>query len=132
MVQVMNQTGILLIAHGSRNKGANDDLHDLAARIKAQGQYSIVETSFLDLAAPDIVSGGAACVARGAHRVLMIPYFLSAGVHLLRDLGTARDELSRLYPNVRFSLGPALGPHPLLDALISERISELEHSERDG
>ena len=62
----------------------------------------------------------------------MIPYFLSAGVHLLRDLTAARDALDRLHPGVRFVLGPALGPHPLLDSLVAARIAELEQGETPG
>ncbi len=80
----------------------------------------------LELAEPDIAAGGSRCVARGANRVLMIPYFLSAGVHLLRDLTAARDELSRSYPQVEFRLGPPLGPHPLLDQLVAARARDLE------
>jgi sirohydrochlorin ferrochelatase len=125
------QTAILLIAHGSRHQAANDDLHDLAARIAAHGEYSIVEASFLELAQPNIVTGGSNCVARGAERVLMIPYLLSAGVHLRRDLTAARHELARRHPTVPFLLGAPLGPHPLLDALVEERIAELERAETD-
>ena len=55
----------------------------------------------------------------------MVPYFLSAGVHLLRDLTAARDELARRHPAVEFRLGPALGPHPLLERLVVERIRQV-------
>jgi sirohydrochlorin ferrochelatase len=123
------QTAVLLIAHGSRHESANDDLHALAARVAARGGYPIVEACFLELAELDIPTGGSRCVARGAARVLMVPYFLSAGVHLLRDLTAARDELSRLHPGVEFRLGPPLGPHPLLDALVAARIAEMERAE---
>ncbi|MGC1723305.1 MAG: CbiX/SirB N-terminal domain-containing protein [Isosphaeraceae bacterium] len=123
------QTAVLLIAHGSRQQAANDDLHALAARISAQGEYPIVEACFLELAEPDIATGGSRCAARGATRVLMVPYLLSAGVHLLRDLTRAREELSRCHPGVKFRLGPPLGPHPLLDALVAARIGELERGE---
>jgi sirohydrochlorin ferrochelatase len=116
----------LLIAHGSREPSANADLHDLAARLAAGGEYPIVQACFLELAEPDIPTGGDRCVARGATRVLMIPYFLSAGVHLRCDLTAARDELSRRYPSVEFRLGSPLGPHPLLDSLVAARIRELE------
>jgi sirohydrochlorin ferrochelatase len=57
--------------------------------------------------------------------VLVIPYFLSAGVHLRRDLARARDELACRHPQVEFRLGPPLGPHPLLDLLVATRIREL-------
>src|SRR3954471_4449042 len=120
------RTAVLLIAHGSRHAAANDDLHRLAARFAEAGRYSIVEPSFLELAEPDIQVGGDRCVAKGATRVLMVPYFLSAGVHLLRDLTAARDSLRRRHPQVEFRLGPALGPHPLLEQLVAERILQLD------
>lgn len=122
----MSTTAVLLIAHGSRHAPANDDLFTLAERFAAGGGYPIVEPCFLELAAPDIPTGGDQCVARGANRVLMVPYFLSAGVHLLRDLAAARDDLRQRHPRVEFRLGPALGPHPLLDALVSERIRQID------
>jgi sirohydrochlorin ferrochelatase len=122
-------TAVLLIAHGSRQRLANDDLHALAARVAEGGRYPIVEACFLELAEPDIAAGGGKCVARGAARVLMIPYFLSAGVHLRRDLTAARDDLSRRHPGVEFRLGPPLGPHPLLDELVEARIDVLDRGE---
>jgi sirohydrochlorin ferrochelatase len=56
----------------------------------------------------------------------MVPYFLSAGVHLRRDLTAAWEELQARHPGVEFRLGSPLGPHPLLDSLIAARIRELE------
>ena len=125
------QTAVLLIAHGSREPSANADLHELAARLSASGEHPIVEAAFLEVAEPDIPSGGDRCVARGATRVLMIPYFLSAGVHLRRDLTAARDDLARRYPDVEFRLGPPLGPHPLLDSLVAARVRELASARGD-
>src|SRR5215211_4456902 len=105
MAPAAESTAILLIAHGSRHAPANDDLHQLAARFAARGDHAIVEPCFLELAEPDIPAGGDRCVARGATRVLMIPYFLSAGVHLLRDLTAARDALNHRHLGVEFRLG---------------------------
>jgi sirohydrochlorin ferrochelatase len=119
-------TAVLLIAHGSRQAGANEDLLALAARFAARGDYPIVEACFLELADPDIAAGAARCIERGAGRVLLVPYFLSAGVHIERDLAAARDSLRSQYPNVEVRLGPALGPHPLLDALVAQRIRETD------
>ena len=122
----MPETAVLLIAHGSRHAPANDDLFRMATRIADQGDYRIVEPSFLELAEPDIATGGARCVELGATRVLMVPYFLSAGVHLLRDLTAARDALQLRHPAVEFRLGPPLGPDPLLETLVAERVRQLD------
>jgi sirohydrochlorin ferrochelatase len=121
----MPQSALLLIAHGSRHEPANVDLRDLAGRLAAEGEHPIVEASFLELTEPGIPEGGKRCVDRGATLVLMIPYFLSAGVHLLRDLTAARDDLAGRYPGVEFRLGMPLGPDPLLDRLVRERAGQL-------
>src|SRR5215469_4801836 len=47
------QTALLLIAHGSRQAEANDDLHHVAAELRQRG-HAIVVASFLELAAPSI------------------------------------------------------------------------------
>lgn len=120
-------TAVLLIAHGSRHAPANDDLRAMAGRIAGRGDYPIVEPAFLELAGPTIAEGGARCVDRGAARVLMVPYFLAAGVHLLRDLTAARDELMAGHPGVEFRLGPPLGPDPMLDDLVARRAADLDH-----
>jgi sirohydrochlorin ferrochelatase len=122
---INERTAVLLIAHGSREQAANDDLFDLAGRLAARDPLAIIEACFLELAEPNIPTAGERCVARGATRVLMVPYFLSAGVHLRRDLTAARDELSARFPTVEFRLGSPLGPHPLIDQLVDVRIGEL-------
>jgi sirohydrochlorin ferrochelatase len=126
----MPETAVLLIAHGSRHAPANEDLIVMAARLAEADEYSIVEAAFLELAEPDIASGGARCVERGATLVLMIPYFLSSGVHLIRDLTAARDALIARHPSIEFRLGPPLGPDPLLDSLVARRANQLESGER--
>lgn len=114
--------GVLLIAHGSRRQAANDDLVRLAASLGELGIYPIIETSYLELALPDIATGGARCVERGAERVRLLPYFLSAGAHVVDDLEQARVDLSQRFPGVEFVLCPPLGGHPLLVEIILDRL----------
>src|SRR5262245_55747800 len=84
------KTALLLIAHGSRQEEANADLHHVVAQLRARGRYDIAEACFLELAEPDIEQGGAGCVQQGAEQVILLPYFLSAGIHVRRDLTKAR------------------------------------------
>jgi sirohydrochlorin ferrochelatase len=61
------------------------------------------------------------CVAAGATRVILVPYFLSAGKHVVEDLTAARDELAKRHPEVEFVLAEPLGRHPLLAEVVVER-----------
>jgi len=115
---------VLLIAHGSRRDSANRDLTELANQVAARGPWTIVETSYLELAEPTISEGAARCVKQGAVQVLMLPYFLSTGAHVTEDLQRHRHELAAMFPDVTFVLRPPLGPHPLLVELVIRRLEE--------
>jgi sirohydrochlorin ferrochelatase len=117
-------TAILLIAHGSRNAEANDDLHHVAAELRRRGPYEIVEPAFLELAEPTIESGARRCVERGAGRVILLPCFLSPGVHVREDLCDHRERLAAQFPGVDFSVAEPVGRHPLLIDILAERAHE--------
>jgi sirohydrochlorin ferrochelatase len=119
-------TALLLIAHGSRVAEANADLERLAAALRARGPYRVVECSYLELAQPDIAAGAERCVAAGAKRVLLIPYFLSAGVHVTRDLEAARDQLAAQHRTVAFRLADPIGLHPLMAEIVLQRATEAD------
>lgn len=121
-------TALLLIAHGSREPEANADLHHVVEAIRGRGLYPIVDACFLELAEPDIDTGAAGCIARGADRLLLVPYFLSAGVHVRRDLAQAQSRLRERYPHVDFRLAEPLGRHSMLVQVVADRAREAERS----
>ncbi len=117
-------TAVLLIAHGSRRAEANQDLVHVADSLRATGDYDIVVPSYLELAEPSIPDGARQCVELGASEVRMLPYFLSAGSHVTRDLERFCNELTAEFPNVEFRLCPPLGLHPLMLDIIRDRLRE--------
>jgi sirohydrochlorin ferrochelatase len=116
---------LLLIAHGSRRAEANADLEFVAAALRARGRYPVVGVSYLELAEPTIAAGGAACVEAGATGVVLVPYFLSPGVHVVEDLVEAREALAARFPAVRFQLAEPLGRHPLLVDVVEQRADQV-------
>ena|SRR5713101_3403762 len=118
------KTALLLIAHGSRQNEANADLRDIVAEMRKRGDFAVVEGAFLELAEPTIEESGARCVDQGAKRVVMAPYFLSAGVHVRQDLTAIRQKLATTFPDVDFRLAEPLGPHPFLLEIVAQRVRE--------
>lgn len=117
------KTAILLMGHGSRVAEANDALHAIADMVRRQG-YEIVEVAFREQHAPNIQAGIDACVAKGAERVLLYPYFLFAGAHVLEDLPAEMEEARQRHPGVEMLMGEPLGTHPKLGEIVCERIRE--------
>ena len=120
------RTALLLIAHGSRVENANEDLRELARHLEATSSYPIVEPCYLELAEPDIFSGGRRCVEREAERVILLPYFLSAGIHVYRDLSAARQALCEAYGDAEFILAQPIGRHPKMSEIVLDRAREAD------
>ena len=116
------------LVHVLQFKQQGDAGFDSCQRVVAseRAAYAVVQTSYLELAEPTIAQGGAKCVEAGATAVTMLPYFLSAGIHVREDMLEAQAELAERFPGVTFRLAPHLGLHPLLLDVVEDRAREAE------
>ncbi|UFS71790.1 CbiX/SirB N-terminal domain-containing protein [Geomonas sp. RF6] len=118
------KTAILLMAHGSRIPEANDSAREIAARVKTLTGYEVVEVAFREQHQPNIQIGVDRCVEQGAKRILLVPYFLSMGAHVLEDLPEELEVARTRYPEIEMVLGKHLGTHPKLAEIVVERIAQ--------
>jgi sirohydrochlorin ferrochelatase len=117
-------TAILLMGHGSRVAEANQALYSIAGMLRGLRPGMIVEVAFREQHPPDIQAGIDACVRHGAQRVLLYPYFLFAGAHVLEDLPVEMAEARRRHPGLQMAMGEHLGAHPKLAEIVAERVDE--------
>jgi sirohydrochlorin ferrochelatase len=68
-----------------------------------------VACAFLELAEPSIADGLRQAIQAGARQVTVLPYFLSAGRHVVTDIPGEVAVLRAEYPDVRITLAPYLG-----------------------
>jgi sirohydrochlorin ferrochelatase len=118
------KTGILLFAHGSPVEEANRGVHDLAAKIEAAGPYGYVRAVFLDSTQPDLDAGVRQAAKAGLERVIIIPFFLTVGMHLRRDLPKLVAAAQEKHPNIKITVGQSLEGHPLMPSMILSRVLE--------
>jgi sirohydrochlorin ferrochelatase len=116
-------TGIVVFAHGSRIESANQAVRDVAARMPAS-ESDLVEPAFLELGQPDLAGAVDRLVSRGAARIIVIPYFLTLGTHLQRDLPRLAAEAARRYQNVEIQVTSPLDGHPALLQALLDRASQ--------
>jgi len=111
-------TGFIVFAHGSRIEAANQAVRNVADRMAIAGGH-LVEPSFLELGEPDLAGAAARLVARGVSRIIVIPYFLTLGTHLQRDLPKLVREAAKSLGSVEIEVTLPLDGHPaLLEALL--------------
>ena len=124
MTPVEGATGILLFGHGSSVEDANQGVRDLALQIQNAGPYQYVRAAFLEMAQPDLHAAVAQASEAGMRRVIIIPFFLTMGIHLRRDLPNLVTPLQRKYPQLEIQVGQSLEGHPLMPSIILGRVRE--------
>jgi sirohydrochlorin ferrochelatase len=118
----MPGTGIVVFGHGSSVASANDAVRTVAASAARAGGWPLYETAFLECE-PRLRDAIAKLVAASASEILVLPYFLTLGIHLQRDLPKLVDDLASEF-GIRIRVAPPLDGHPGLGAMLIDRANE--------
>ena len=104
----MNDTTILLVGHGSRNRDGNAEILRFAAQWRERHPAWRIETCFIEHAEV-LLDAGLDNAARGARRVLVIPFILNAAGHVKMELPAAVEAARARHPAVSFACARHLG-----------------------
>jgi sirohydrochlorin cobaltochelatase len=111
--------GLILFAHGSRVESANEGVRVIAADLARAASLEHVLPAFLELGQPDLAGAVATLAEKGVRRIVIIPYFLTLGLHLERDLPLLVAGIRKAHPGVAIQVTPPLEGHAgLLDVLL--------------
>jgi len=117
---------LLLVAHGSRREASNDEIRELTGRLRAVADsFDHLACAFLELAEPSIPDGLRQAISKGANVVVVLPYFLSAGRHVTRDIPAEIALVQKEYPSVDIHLAPYLGAAEGVVGLLMEQASRI-------
>ena len=121
----MGKQAVILIGHGSRAAGADDDMERVAERLR-QTSGTVVEVCRMGARGLPFADVFERCVRQGAKRIVVLPYFLHFGVHLREDIPEILRKAAAGHPEVRLILGRHLGYDESLVSLVEKRIGESE------
>jgi sirohydrochlorin ferrochelatase len=118
---------LLVVAHGSRRAESNDEVRRVTECLSAQanGAYDQVQCAFLELAEPSIADGLRVAINTGAKKVTVVPYFLSAGRHVVKDVPAEIDVVRKEYPDIEIVLAPYLGAAAGLTELLLQQAQQV-------
>jgi sirohydrochlorin ferrochelatase len=125
-------TGIVVFGHGSRVETANEAVRSVARDLARSGGFLHVEAAFLELGQPDMEGAVVRLRSAGVRQIVIIPYFLTLGTHLERDLPAIVRAIGERHPDLELRVTPPLDGHPgLVRILIDRAAGALKPSPED-
>ena len=117
--------GVLVISHGSPRPEANAGFAAMVARVAARLDCPNVLPACFSIAKPDIAEQLAELASRGVRRVLLMPYFLYTGQHVVVDIPEILRRCRCEHPDIALELLPTLESDPALEDVVVERLEAL-------
>ena len=115
---------VILFSHGSLLCGSGQALEMHASRLMRHGVAPIVEVGYLNYSEPLFAEAVAKCVAAGASRIIVAPYFLVPGYFVNVDLPKCVDAARQDHPDTLFIVAEPIGfDERLADALLTSAAS---------
>ncbi len=115
---------LLLIGHGSRSSEGVDQFWAFVDLLRAIAPRIQLGTGLIELAEPNLDQAVDELVAAGAQAIIAVPLVLLGASHLKDDGPGALSRGRARHPEVAFTYARDLGVHPVILALVEERVRE--------
>ncbi len=110
--------GIVLFGHGARNPEWAQPFHRIRDAILQREPEALVEPGFLELSRPSFDESVDCLVRQGATEIVVVPVFMAAGRHVLKDLPELAANAMGRHAGLTVSLAPPVGEaEPVLAAM---------------
>ena len=121
----MKKRAVLIVGHGSKLKGFQTSMEQLARRRKKDKRFPMVLCAYLEITPPSILEAICRCVQKGANEIMILPYFLLMGNHVKSDIPHLVSLARKKYRlQAKIVLCPYLGYHENILEVVKERLRQ--------
>ncbi len=113
---------VIILGHGSRGDGNDAAVKRIVASIRESVSSDIVEYAYLQYVQPTPEEAVDQCIQQGAKKIVIVPFFLQAGVHVRRDIPAFLEKAKKQHPTLDFRVTDYVGAHPLMEQIVADLI----------
>lgn len=116
---------LVLLGHGSHRTDATDrGLADATARLqRLAGPEVRVQMAGFEFTRPSLQETIPAMIAAGSRRIVIVPFFLFDGKHILEEIPEQLEELAAAHPHVEMRYARTFGVHTTMVEVGAERVA---------
>jgi sirohydrochlorin cobaltochelatase len=118
---------LLVVGHGTRSDAGVAEFNAFMARLQRRqdAPYRAAAGGFIELSRPPVTEAVASLVGQGHRELIALPLVLVAAGHGKGDIPAALLRERERYPQMSYSYGRPLGPHPKLFEILERRIEKM-------
>ena len=120
----------MLVGHGSKLINSNEALNRVMESLQIKEPTTFFQVAYLEIQPPNIPQGIELCLNQGAEEVVVIPYFVQTGKHVVEDIPRIVREAQTRFPKKRIQLGEYMGFDERLVSLVLDRVHKAQHSSK--
>jgi sirohydrochlorin ferrochelatase len=123
------KTAVIILGHGSRGGGDDSALRRIVEEVRRSGG-KIIEYAFLQYSQPSADAALERCIEQGAKEIVIVPFFLQAGVHVMKDVPAFLEKAKGQHPTVEIRMSDPVGTHPLMAKIVADLARGIEKDVR--
>ncbi|SLM32246.1 putative Sirohydrochlorin cobaltochelatase [Desulfamplus magnetovallimortis] len=118
---------LILLAHGSRREASAIEIKKLAESLEklAEGKFDIVRAAFIQFCGPSFNEVVEELKNHEVNKMVVLPYFISAGNHVVKDIPELIAEAKIKNPDITFKVTEHFGRFSALKELIIKETVKL-------
>lgn len=116
--------GILILAHGSRERATLETLNSVVNMVKEKLPTEIIEVAYMEFCEMTIERGLKNLLDFGVSEIKIVPYFLFEGIHIKKDIPKELEKFRKDNPRIKIIMGKTLGVDCRLSEIVVDRILE--------
>ena len=117
---------LILFSHGSLLCGSGEALDRHAGRLRASGEWDVVEVGYMNYSSPTFQQAVIHCRDAGARQIVVVPFFLVPGYFVSKSLPEHVDAARVDFPDLTFCIAKAVGyDERLADAVIDSALNPI-------
>src|SRR3989338_7993485 len=113
---------VVLIGHGSHLTKADDAIGSVVYSLRKKEPDTVVEIAFLEIRSPNIPESIELVLSQGAEEVVLVPYFVQTGRHVVEDVPKIVSEAQAKHPGEKIRLAEYLGFDERIVSVVYDRI----------
>jgi len=121
----MNNTCLVLLAHGSKNPEWAAQFRKLTADLRNEMGAEAVYLCFMENAQPGLMEIAREIMKTSARKYRLLPMFMAKGAHFHEDIPAEMAKVKTAFPELESELLEPIGLHPLFFELMGKVIKSL-------